>query len=169
VSSELQVIPAVSLPIVRKGAPFKKLKMIHRKVVALHLTGMSNADIDRILEKPGYAGSVLTNETVKPVLARAYEEYDMELKALVPLAIQSFRKNVECGDPAVEVRAAKEILMVNGKYDGTKERQATAEDVIERILEQISPDGTRTRYAERRVMMATPGVQKWDDSGDKNA
>jgi hypothetical protein len=164
VSSEL--IPATSLPAVRRGKKFKRLSMLHRKVVALHLSGETNVEIESSLNMcHGFAGSVLRRDNVKQVLNRAYEDYDTELKALTPKAIDAYRRNLECGDPAVEVRAAREVLLVNGKYNESEDRRLTAEDVIERVMERISPDGTRTRYAEKRVLGAT-GVHNWDNPVD---
>jgi hypothetical protein len=157
------IIPATSLPSIRRGKKFKRLSMIHRKVVALHLSGVTNLEIDSALNMhSGFASNVLRSDKSKRVLEIAYQDFDAELKALTPKAIDAFRRNMDCGDPAVEVRAAREVLMANGKYDESQDRRMTAEDVIERVMERISPDGTRTRYAEKRVLGADRGVHNWN-------
>jgi hypothetical protein len=141
--------------------------MRHRQIVALHLSGHPNSLIEKMLGySPGYVSGVLHNPAVKPLLERLYSDFDMELKALVPTAIRTLGKNMQCGDPAVEVRAATEVLSVNGKYESKKDQATTAEDVIERVLEVVDPDGTRFRIAERRLSrvagMTTAPVEESD-------
>lgn len=148
------LVKAASIPSVTavEAAPFRKLKMRHRQVVALHLSGHSNSEIEQLLGRSGgYASQVLNNPTVKLLLERMYSDYDMQLRALVPTAITTLGRNMKCGDPATEVRAAREVLLANGKYDEQGERRVTAEDVVERVLEVVDPDGTRYRMAERRL------------------
>lgn len=163
-----EVIPTTALPTVQKSRTFKRLSMQHRKVLALHLSGVSNLDIDNALgRRTGYTATVLRRDNVKQALERAYEDYDAELRALTPKAIDAFRRNMDCGDPAVEVRAAREVLLANGKYNEAEDRRLTAEDVIERVMEQIAPDGTRTRYAEKRILGASRAVHNWDNPVDE--
>jgi hypothetical protein len=162
------VIPTTALPTIQKSRKFKRLSMIHRKVLALHLSGQTNREIDSTLDKrEGYTSTILRKDSVKQALERAYEDYDAELKALTPKAIDAFRRNLDSGDPSVEVRAAREVLLANGKYNESEDRRLTAEDVIERVMEQIAPDGTRTRYAEKRILGASRAVHNWDNPADE--
>lgn len=129
--------------------------MVHRKVVALHLEGCSNSEIDSILKRcQGYASNVLRQPKIRAILSRAYEDHDMRLKALVPKALDTLNRNMDCGDPAVEVRASTEVLKANGKYDRANDSQATAEDVVELLWQRAEEDGSVTtqRVTRRRIL-----------------
>ena len=158
-----EVVEITTLPTIRRGRKFKRLTMLQRKVMVMHLSSMPCPEIDSSLDKsPGFARSILNSDKVKRALEAAYRDYDIELKALTPQAIDTFRRNMVCGDPAVEVRAGREVLLINGKYQEAETNRLTAEDVVERVMERISPDGTRTRYAEKRVLGANRSVHNRD-------
>lgn len=134
-----------------QSAPFKRLKMKHRVVIAEHLRGRSNTAIAESLGvSPDYISYVLNNPTVKPVLERAYSDYEMELRALVPECIAAIRRNLRCGDAQGELRAAELGMKANRMFDSRDDSRQTAEDVIERILERIMPDGSKVKITERR-------------------
>lgn len=153
------IVRAVDLPAVRRGAGIKKVKMRHRRVVALHLSGYENSAIDRLVGRgQGYAASVLREPKVREILHRAYEEFDLSLKALVPKAIITLSRNMDCKDPAVEVRAATEALKVNGKYDEPQKKELTAEEVIEELWNRYEADGSHTqRKTVRRRILTNVG------------
>ena len=55
-----ELIPVTSLP-TTKEAPFKRLKMSHRRVVSLHVQGYAVSAIDRMLNKSsGFASGSQT-------------------------------------------------------------------------------------------------------------
>jgi hypothetical protein len=155
------VIPIVTLPTVQKGT-FKRLRMIHRRVIACHLTGFSNGEIDKQLGKAdGYTSQVLNDPLAKSVLEAAYKDFDMEMRALIPSAIQTMRRGMASGDTGVALKAADMALKANRYYDKRDGTEVTAEEVVERVLEATGQKGERIRYAtrERRFLRSVPN---WD-------
>lgn len=147
-------LPCLSdLPIAGE-APFRRLSMRHRRVVALHLAGYSGVQIDTALGcSSGYAGSVLRNPRTKPLLDAAYAEYERELIALFPKGIETIRRHLDNVDGQIALRAVDLLFKATGRYRGIEDApQTTAEDVIERILERILPDGTKQTLSLRRVV-----------------
>lgn len=144
-------IPSIlELPTVN-SVEFKRVGMKHRRVIALHLRGAPASDIDTILNhSPGYASAVLRNPKIKDLLTKFYEDYDVELQGLIPGAIDAIRRNQKCGDPGNELKAADLTFKAAGHYDRQEAAASTAEDVIERMLEIATKDGSTIRFAERR-------------------
>lgn len=157
----------VNLP-TANTAPFRRLKMVHRRVIALHLMGKSNAAIERALGRSsGYVSGVLNNPTVQPVLERCYRDYEREMRALFPLTVEAIRGALERGETPERLRAADLWHKIHGTYDKQKDTSQTAEDVIERILEQVNSDGTKLRVIERRKFIhATPLGDSPNDGSD---
>jgi len=149
--SEATLIPSIlDLPTV-ESVDFKKVGMKHRRIVALHLQGHTGIDIDGILQyPPGYSSSVLRNPKIKDLLSRFYQDFDIELQGLIPGAIDAIRRNQTCGNPPDELRAADISFKASGHYDKQEAAASTAEDVIERMLEIATKEGSTIRYAERR-------------------
>lgn len=138
------------LEVMLSRASFARLRMRHRRIAALHLAGKRNTEIALATGfSPGYISHVLNRDDVKSILSSAYAA---KIEQLVPKAIDALERNLRCGEPASEVRAADIALKASGRYITPGEGQPTAEDVIERVLERISPDGTTTRAIERRVL-----------------
>ena len=154
-------IDGSDLPTV-KQAPFKRLKMRHRRVIALHLQGVSNVDIASVLgSSQGYVSQVLRNPTVIPILQRCYEDFEQEFQSLTPLCIQALRDSLESDDPTHQLKAVDITFKRQGAYERKEDGRATAEDVIERILEIQGKDGTRLRISEKRFLKA--GDQSEED------
>lgn len=143
-------LPTPSSLIVAQPA-FARLRMKHRRIIARHLAGESNKGIEMSLGvHAGYVGALLRDSRVEALLEVAYKEFDRELRALIPGAIDAIRRNQQCGDGDLELKAADMALKANHKYTIRPELEQTAEDVIERIMEKINPDGSRIRMVERR-------------------
>jgi hypothetical protein len=135
--------------------------MKHRRIIALHVQGLQNTEVAAFLRvSPTYVSSVLNNPTVQPVLHAIYADYERELKALFPMTVDALRKALENGDHGDKLRAAELWHKIHGTFQRTEDSRVTAEDVVERIMEKISPDGERVRYTERRFLHNT---------GDDNA
>lgn len=150
------VIPVpAALPAVQKEG-FKRLRMKHRRIIALHLAGEPNVDIASTLgHHPAYISMVLRDPLVKTVLEAAYSDYEMEIRALTPSAIEAVRKHLDSADGSVALRAADMAFKINGRYEQREENRVTAEDVIERILQTVGADGSRLQYTERRFLRQT--------------
>lgn len=154
VPPDTQAIGIADLPVVKK-APFRRLKMRHRRVIACHIQGISNIDIAVSLGcSPGYVSQVLNNPTVIPILQRCYDEYETEFQALTPLCIAALRDSLESDDPTNQLKAVDLTFKRQGAYDKKESTAATAEDVIERILKISGKDGTKLEFSERRFLKA---------------
>jgi hypothetical protein len=149
-------LPTISSLQTAKTASFRRLKVAHRRVIALHIRGIPSAEIDTILGRgQGYAGSVLRNPAVQPILDAIYRDYDNELRALYPLTIKRMRGILEEGSDSDALRATELWHKIHGTMDRVKDERATAEDVIEQILEKIMPDGSVMRITKRRRFFST--------------
>jgi transposase len=152
--ADIREIEVADLP-TTKHVPFKRLKMRHRRVIACHLQGVSNKDIAVSLGcSVGYVSMVLNNPTVAPILQQCYKDYEREFQALTPLCIAALRDNLEGEDPTHQLKAVDLTFKRQGTYEKKVDTAATAEDVIERILEITGNDGTRLRFSERRFLKA---------------
>ncbi len=154
-------IEPADLPTVQQ-APFRRLKMRHRRVIAAHLQGIANADIAVSLGcSAGYVSQVLRNPTVIPILQRCYEDYEAEFQSLTPLCIIALRENLQGNDGTLQLKAVDLSFKRQGAYEGKRDTGMTAEDVIERILKITNQDGTRLEFKERRFLRS--GDQPEDD------
>ncbi len=157
----------MSLPIctdfdVVTQAPFKRLRMKHRRIIALHVSGKSNPVIARMLDvAPSTVSQTLNNPAVTPILTSIYEQYDRELKALYPLAIDSMREAMESDDYTAKLRAADLYFKTQGKYNEKQENERTAENIVELILSDAGNTVKRIRYTERKFLSAN--VQNSDN------
>jgi hypothetical protein len=160
--SESAVIPLPSqLPVVKKDAGFKRLKMKHRRIIALHLDGCSNVEIAVAMDaNPAYISNVLNDPLVQKFLEDAYKDFDQEIKALTPGAIAAVRRNLDCGEGKLELKAADMAFKVNHRYAEKDDARQTAEDVIERMVERLGPDGSRLRYTEKRFLKQSGGKEE---------
>lgn len=145
-----ELLPAETTALAERGQ-FKRFKMKHRRIVALHLRGKSQTAIAAAVGcSPSLVSTTLRRPQAKAILAEAYAQYDAEARALFPLALDAIRRNIQSGDGQTELKAADMALKINGKYEQAAESAVTAEDVIERVLERIDADGTTVRVTERR-------------------
>ena len=113
----------------------KKLRPKHRMIIAYHLNGLTNAEIATIL---GYADTyvsvVLNDPMVQSVLARCYEDQELELRGLMPKAVDAIRTGLSNSDDKVKLKASDQYWRVRGRYKEAEKKEETAEDVIRRFL-----------------------------------
>lgn len=151
---DIHTVGINDLPTVKK-APFRRLKMRHRRIIACHIQGISNGQIAVSIGcSVGYVSQVLNNPTVIPILQRCYQEYETEFQSLTPLCIAALRDNLESDDPTNQLKAVDLTFKRQGAYDRKESTAATAEDVIERILKISGSDGTKLEFSERRFLRA---------------
>lgn len=130
-----------------------RLRMIDRRAIVLHLHGRTGSEIEKALGKgPGWMSQVLRRPGVRTLLADAYRDYDDELKALTPAAIDTIRAYLQSPDGNIALRAVELQFKATGRYKESENAQLTAEDVVERILERVSPSGDTVRATERRII-----------------
>ena len=158
------------------GIPnLKKLKPIHMRILACHMTGMKMSDIARVFTDMGIPISYFTvYRTVHdPISERLLEKYyasaDVEMKALEPLAVDALRKGLVAGTIKDGVNAADKVFKANGRY-GRAEGNDTAEDVIARMMGAIEQQaGAIHSLADRRRPMQIIDMKPvpTEESGDK--
>lgn len=140
---------------------FRRLRMAHRRVLGLHLRGHTAENIAKVMAlSEGTVRAVLRRDDAKRVLQSAYTE---RIAELLPRAVATVNRHLDSGDGQVALRAADIALKLNGKYTEADQAQVTAEDVIERVLERITPDGTRTRLSERRLVRTPMAKETVDE------
>lgn len=158
-------IDVVDLPTIQR-APFRRLKMRHRRVIAAHLQGVSNTDIASALGcSQGYVSQVLNNPTVVPILQRCYEDFEREFHSLTPLCIEALRDNLIGDDGSLQLKAVDLTFKRQGVYEKKVDLTTTAEDVIEKILKITNRDGSRLEFSEKRFLKA--GSQDEDSGQDE--
>lgn len=128
-----------------------RLRPLHYRIIGLHLRGLKGDRIAQVLGiHPGTVSFTLHNPTAQAVIDQAYKDRDLEVRALSLVAVDRIRDALAHGDPRIYLSAARDALKINGMYDHSLSGEATAEDVIARILE-VRTDGPATiRVGEAR-------------------
>ena len=148
IDNSVQKMDTAGRSAVEARAAFGRLRMSHRRILTLHLKGHTAEKIAQTLQmSEGAVRHVLRRDDAKRVLSSAYAE---RIHHLLPRAVETVDKHMDSSDGQVALRAADIALRLNGKFEQAADSAITAEDVIERIMERISPDGTTTRLTERR-------------------
>ena len=113
----------------------KRLRPVHRKIIALHLHGMTAGEIEIVT---GFNQSAVYRILGDP-LSQAYIQAhtagaDMELEALAPKAVDALRNGLESDDDRTALNAADKFFKATGRYGRVETAKETAEDVIMRML-----------------------------------
>jgi uncharacterized protein YerC len=121
----------------KKEAVIKKLNPRHIIVIQLHLQG---APLKEISDQTGlsvwWICRILKSEPAKRLIAEYKAYFDQEFKALYTGSIKAIREGLQDPDINVRLRAAHMYLKAHDKYrDRQKNQEASAEDVIRRIIE----------------------------------
>lgn len=119
-----------------------KVTTAHRRVIALHMSGWSNMNIATAMNRhPSWVSNVLGDPMIQGIIKRLLSETDDQLAALFPLAVNTLKDVMEKGSDGARVNAATTILKSQGKIKDGEGKQATAEDVIARIMASIQVEG----------------------------
>jgi hypothetical protein len=125
-------------------------------VLALFLSGESKSTIARALDlSPSAVSLIISNPTSRDLLERASRDNELEMSALLPLAVNALRRAMQAEDEDVALRGAKAYFYATGRAEAKNAEATTAEDVVARILEITSAGPMTIRYAERST--STPG------------
>ena len=141
-------------------ADFKRLDIHKRRVIYLHLEGVSNKDIAMSLQRtPAWVANVLRNPTVAPVLEALYSDYDAELRGMTGLAVEAIRSNLEqTGDGSLQLKAADLLFKRQGAYHQEHHGGDNAEAVIARFLAAVE-DVREERLTQNRLLHLGEGQQ----------
>lgn len=104
--------------------PLKKLNGRHQRIIALHLTGkFSGVRIAEMLECSAFTVHRTLNDPIAQKFINDFHSaVEMDLKAMLPLAIEAVRNGLEHDDPDVRLRAVGRLESMTGRAD-EKERE----------------------------------------------
>ncbi len=101
-----------------------------------HIQGLQ---LSEIAEESSYTASyiseVLRSIAAKNIIQDFYSFQDQEFKALYNLSIDAVRRALNSEDDDVRLKAAKMFFQAHGKMNQKDFGEATAEDVVRRIME----------------------------------
>lgn len=144
----------------------KRLKAIHRVMIAHHLRGMSNRDIAFVTGFDEFAiGRVLRDPLSQAYIQEHLSGTEMELAALQPMAVDAVRRGLNSDDDRTALNAADKFFKATGQYAKGETSKDTAEDVIVRALGIMESQAgainqlARPNVAERMVDI-TPSVKQ---------
>ena len=113
----------------------RKITLKHRRMVALHIQGKTNAEIARILGcAPGTVSVVLSNPTIRDVMRRIGDVYDDYIADLKPLVYEVLRETLTSGTRSEKMKAIDRWGALTGEFKEPDRKDDSAEDVIQRAL-----------------------------------
>ena len=117
----------------------KKLKPIHKKIIALHLAGWPNNDIARYLDvNATWVCIVLRDPLSREVIASMDELHEQEFTRLRVAANEALRDALQ---PSQSMRTRLQAASIYYKRDASMgEKGETAEDVMQRVLQHINAE-----------------------------
>jgi hypothetical protein len=134
----------------RSPKAYTRLGIRQQRAIALFLAGESKSAIANAIGLSQAAVSmIISNPLTQDLLERASRDNELEMKALLPLAIDGMRRAMKDDDPDVALRGSKAYFYTTGRAGVTAQAPVTAEDVVARILEITTTGTTTIRYAEK--------------------
>jgi len=128
----------------------KKLKPIHKKMIALYLAGRRVIDIATECQcTPQCVSDLLGDPLAKEVIQQNDDLLRDEFKRLRSAANQVLRDCMQPTKPdGTRLKAANTFLKASGDLDGgEKDRGSSAEDVIAKILEKCNVENMQINLA----------------------
>lgn len=122
----------------------------YRGIIALHLAGLSHADIARVTgQSASTVVYALRHKAAQPLLQKGYEIIERDAQSLFAPAVEAIRDALNTDNHSTALKASELALKVIGrltpKDDG---KVATAEDIIARMLEIRSDGPVEIRIGE---------------------
>lgn len=126
----------------------RRLKPLHRQMIAMHIGCFSNRDIAFQLNIDEITVSRVLRDPLSQELIQTYASgIDAELEALLPLGVDVLRKSLLSDNAKIALLGTDKLFRALGKFNhtGPEEARETAEDVIARALgiAQTSVDTVR--------------------------
>lgn len=122
----------------RSTNQYEPIPLAWRRVVELHLQGLSNAQIAALTDYTvNSVYRILHHKDVIQVRQQLLDGVQQEFEALFSKTVNVIRNGLDDADPNVNLSAADKWLKANGKYKGDKGtviNNITAEDVVMQIL-----------------------------------
>ena len=125
------------------AAKLKRLKPIHNRIIALHLSGWPNTEICKDVNRsPAWVSTVLNDPLAREVINNFEDLHEEEFKRLRVLANDSLRDAMQpTKTDSVRLQAARIFYQKDGQDSG--EKGATAEDVMAQILQKIEAENVQ--------------------------
>ena len=100
--------------------PLKKLNGRHQRIIALHLTGkFSGVRIAGMLGCSAFTvHRTLNDPMAQQIINDFHSSIEMDLKAMLPLAIEAVRDGLEHSDQDVRLRAVSRLESMVGRGNG---------------------------------------------------
>jgi len=125
--------------------PLKNLSPKHKKMLSLHLRGISNRDIATIMGMHEVRVSIILNDDLcKAWKARAVGFFDDEFNALYAPAIEAVRSGLTSENESIRLKAADKFFKGTGKYQRHEKREDSAEDLVARVLKRVGELGSES-------------------------
>lgn len=115
----------------------KRLKPLHRQMIAMHIGCFSNRDIAFQMNIDEITVSRVLRDPLSQEVIKVYAEgIDAELEALLPLGVDVVRKALLSDNAKIALQGTDKLFRALGKFDHSHkiEKRETAEDVIARAL-----------------------------------
>lgn len=135
-----------------KSAPLAKLSSKHKQILLLHLQGL---DVKGIAEEtgsnPGHIYRVIRDPKSQEAIAQHFEFTRMELEALQVPSLAVLRTALASDDVEIGLKAVDKVFKATGQYQAKDSGEATAEDVVKRIIEATEGDRKVKITEERKI------------------
>lgn len=119
----------------------KRLKPVHKTVIALHIRTLSNRDIAIVTGLNESRVSQIINDPLSQEYIRAHiQGMDNELEVLASLAVDAVRTGLQSNDEKVKLIAADRFFKATGRYNKEDSGRETAEDVLARALAHVAQE-----------------------------
>lgn len=151
----------------------KRLKPLHRQMIAMHIGCFSNRDIAYQMNIDEITVSRVLRDPLSQELIAAYAAgVDSELAALLPLGVDAIRKSLLTDDARIALMAVDKLFRALGKFDHSHdhEKKETAEDVIQRALgiAQTSVDTVKELTRDGRPKAIDVDFERVSDGSTSN-
>jgi len=122
--------------------PLKRLTAKHKQIILMHLSGLSNNEIALASGRtPVSISRILHDPLAEPEISRLLKDTEKEFEALYPKSVERLREAMDAETLAktpaytTRLKAVDIYFRASGKYQDADTGKETAEDVIQRILQ----------------------------------
>lgn len=129
-------LPSINiLPSPKEGWELKKLSQKHKNIIALHLQGVSRADIGEFCGcTPEYVSMIIAQPIAKEYLRDVEKYLDARMQSLYGKTVDTIQAGLDGNATDTQLKAARLQLEATGKLKQDKDAAQTAEDVVAALL-----------------------------------
>lgn len=116
-----------------------RLKPTHRRILLLHLMGLSSVEITiHTGFSAGHISRVIRDPLSQPYIEAHLAKTNDELEAMFGLAVDAVRRGLNSDSEKTALAAADRFFRVTGRYGEQEKSAESAEDVIKRALQVMA-------------------------------